>query len=239
MNKRLLLLIGAVCILLVVGLTACVGNKSNEIDNEETQTLTVSGDSGESGNSSGNLSPEQMNDQMIGVWIPAEGLQNDIYKFGYMSDSGFTSDSGGQLCIQADYVKDEGGGSTSVDYEYTNGKLVYTTYISSYSAGGEISSDGVITVENLQGDKATINGVAYEKVTDDPSDPDRRTDKIFKQRFTPLVVGEWEGVEGMVYLKLNEDGTMRYEDTSMGVDGTWEGRIGMDIEKTIKQVVMK
>ena len=213
MRKRLFLATAFICILLMAGLTAC-GEDSADQDSTQNEETTVAEESMDS------MSTDQINEKMIGTWVPAEGFE-DIYSFGYMTDEGLSADGDGPFVINEDYEKYDGGGATTVEYAFENGKMTYTTVVSEYSAGGSIGKEGIVEVENLQGDTATINGFAYEKLTDDPADPDQLALKAIESRFMPIVTGEWESSDGMVILKLNEDKTMNYQDTSLNVDGTW------------------
>lgn len=225
--KKLLIIAGCVIIVAVVIIAVfmILGGKTEE-STEQTPEATKE-TTKQDAEKPRDLSPEQLNEQMIGVWLPAEGIEDDNVTFLYSSDSGYSSDPSGQLCIQVGYAKTEGGGISSVDYEYEDSELHYTTFDSDYNAGGEIQHDWTIEVEKLLDGKATINGVAYEKVTGDPKDGAGRAKEIIDSRYRSLLTGEWEGFDGMVNFKLNKDGTMHYGDTSMSVDGTWEPSGGM------------
>lgn len=226
MKKCLLLSAAAVtCILLAAGLAACGGEQNEGEQNESADNTEATAET--TAKAEDTLSPERLNEEMIGVWVPAKGVENDTVSFGYLTDSDYTDDPSGQLCIHVDYALGDGGGASAAEYEVRDGKLVYTTFESSYSAGGEIDDTWTIDAGALPEDKAVINGVAYEKATDDPSDQEQRAKEIIDSRIIPLLAGEWEGFDGMVYFKLNKDGTMHYEDSSMGVDGTWEYEGGM------------
>ena len=84
MKKRhLLLSVAAVaCVLLMMGLAAC-GGDDNTGNTENTETTAASAEE---------LTPEQMNAEMIGVWLPAEGVENDKVIFGYFDGSGEYND---------------------------------------------------------------------------------------------------------------------------------------------------
>ena len=225
-KKHILFSVAAViCILLMMGLAACGENENTEGTTEENTETTAE--------STEQLSSEQLNEEMLGVWLPAEGVENDTVSFGYTSDAGsFDKDPSGQLCIHVGYAKFEGGGASAAEYEYQDGKLIYTTVDGKYSAGGGIEKTWTVDTEKLSEGKAIINGVAYERVTDDPSDSERTAYQIIDSRVKPLLAGEWQSPEGGPHFTLNEDGTMHYENAGKSVDGTWKSEGGMTISLT-------
>ena len=216
MKKRLILLATtAICVLLMIGMTACGEDQNAEQENESTTAAAEE--------PAENLSQDEMTAKMIGAWMPADGLDSSAFSFGYMTDQGLSADpDSGEFCIQEKYIKYDGGGATTVTCEVDNGKMTYTTYLSEYSAGGEIGKDGVVEVENITDHTATINGAPYEKLTDDPADPEMIVNKTIDSRLATIVVGEWGTDDGAILLKLNEDGTMHYKNGQVDIDGTWE-----------------
>ena len=213
MKKALLITAAFICVLLMAGLSAC-GDSADQ-ESEQNTEATAAEESMDS------MTPEQMVEKMIGAWVPTEGFE-DVYYFGYMSDNGLSGDPSGILAVQADYVQGDGGGLTTVKYSYENGKLTYTEYVSEYSAGGSVGVNGVLEVENLQGDTAVINGAAYEKVSDDPADPDELAINAMDARIVPLISGKWETSDGDICITLNKDKTMNYKDAGTDIDGTWQ-----------------
>ena len=216
MKKIILTTVAVICIILMAGLTACGEDKSAPAGDEQETETTAAAE-----NPMDSMTPEQINEEMVGVWVPAEGFE-DVYYFGYTSDQGISADTSGKLAIQADYVQFDGGGISTVDYALEEGKMVYTSYVSEYSAGGEIGNNGIIEVSDLQENAATINGAAYEKLANDPTDPEELATKAINDRLLPLITGEWENSDGTFSLKINKDGTMHYSQPALDVDGTWE-----------------
>lgn len=231
MKKRVIWIMACCLCVLLMGLTAC-GSQSGDTESTEASQETAAETTAESEAPAEEMSAEDMNKMMIGAWVPAKGVENDTVAFGYTSDSGYSADPAGQLSIQVDYVLHDGGGACAAEYALKDGKLVYTTIDSPYNAGGEIEKEWVIGTDKLAEGKAVINGVEYEKVTDDPADPDNKTGEAINSRLMKLLAGVWEGFEGRVEFKLNEDGTVNYSDTAIKADGTWKNTGGMMIELT-------
>ena len=215
MKKRLILLATtAICVLLMIGMTACGEDQNAEQANEDTTAAEEPAE---------NLSQDEMTAKLIGAWMPADGLDGSAFAFGYMTNQGLSADpDSGEFCIQEKYVKYDGGGATTVTCEADNGKMTFTTYLSEYSAGGEIGNEGVVEVENITDHTATINGAPYEKLTDDPADPEMIVNKTIDSRLASIVAGEWGTDDGAILLKLNEDGTMHYKNAGVDADGTWK-----------------
>ena len=142
MKKRMILIATTViCILLTVGMTAC--------DDE--------------------MSGGDMMDEMIGTWVPYDIYKYPVYSFGYRADPSFDYGSSGQLCVNKDYYDYDGEGSSAIEYEINDGILIISPYVSEYSAGGEMGND--IIVQDVQDGRAEINGISYEKYSDEPGDP--------------------------------------------------------------------
>jgi len=216
MKKRLILLATtAICVLLMIGMTACGEDQNAEQENEST---TAAAEEPAEAQSS-----DDMSAKLIGAWMPADGLDSSAFSFGYMTDQGLSADpDSGEFCIQEKYVKYDGGGVTTVTSETDNGKIIYTSELSEYSAGGEIGKEGVVVVENITDHTAIINDAPYEKLTDDPADPEMIVNKTIDSRLASIVAGEWGTDDGAILLKLNDDGTMHYKNGSVDADGTWK-----------------